>query len=72
MTIDLKFLIIPAMPFAVLGVLRALWFASGAEWTESALMAFLCGLGGVFLGVLLVAMMDIEGIKWPLKIGGKP
>jgi hypothetical protein len=49
------------MPFVLLGVLRALWWAAGAGWSDPAEMVVFCAaIGSLFGTVVAVA---IEGAK---------
>lgn len=71
MSLDLKFLIIPVMPFVFLGFLRLMWFAAGAEWVDRAFAAVISTFLGLFLGFIIVTAMENAHVKWTLRLGSK-
>ena len=42
------------LPFAFLGLVRALWFAAGAEWVQPEKAAITCLIFGATLGLVAI------------------
>lgn len=42
------------LSFALLGLVRALWFAAGAEWNQPEKAAITCLIFGVTLGIVVI------------------
>ena len=51
------------LPFALLGLVRALWFAAGAGWNQPEEAAIACLVFGIVGGVILIAVAASGDLK---------
>lgn len=72
MTFDLKYLLPFVLPIVLLGFLRLMWWLAGAVWYDPTYAALSSCLIGFAAGGATVFSLISEGIKWNVKIGGKP
>lgn len=73
MKIDLKWLIVPAMPFIILATFMTMFALVGVDPSEPARVgiAGFSTLAGLFIGMIIAVSMDHQCIRWVVKIGGK-
>lgn len=71
MTIDLKYLIPALAPFGIIFIIKAVWWAAGAQITEPALLGFVSLAFGALLGGTAVMVMVDAKIRWNVRLWGK-
>jgi uncharacterized membrane protein len=63
MKVDNRVFIVPAMPFAMLFLVRVLWWVAGAPWTDPTSAATMSLLVGLIIGGITLSIMLGEGIS---------
>ena len=74
MTIDLKYLIPIATPFATVLLVRALWTLTGLPWEptqEGAIGLVTLALSCMVMAAMGVSIMDDYGIRWTVTVWRK-
>lgn len=69
MKIDLKWGLPFVMPFVLLMMVRLVWVAAGAEWSDPEGAAFCTIVSGFVVGVCAAGFMHDEGVHWTVRIG---
>lgn len=73
MRIDNRIFIPFVLPFVLLGLFRALWFAAGAGWSDPTFAAIISLMSGLALGLLWCKSLFEKGIHLGhTTIGRKP